>query len=99
MRDIVVPDAERIMRQDMLESGEKLTENITKNTKSTTRKDYKVGKMQIANETRRQKADTSLSDVERFDRWVTDYAESHNMSKLEVVQLALFRLGYKDFVR
>lgn len=94
-----MPDAERIMRQDMLESGEKLTENITKNTKSTTRKDYKVGKMQIANETRRQKADTSLSDVERFDRWVTDYAESHNMSKLEVVQLALFRLGYKDFVR
>ena len=42
--------------------------------------------MQIASETRRLKADTSLSDVERFDRWVTDYAESHNMSKLEVVQ-------------
>lgn len=55
--------------------------------------------MQIASETRRLKADTSLSDVERFDRWVTDYAESHNMSKLEVVQLALFRLGYEDFVK
>lgn len=55
--------------------------------------------MQISNKTRRAKADTSLSDIERFDRWVTDYAESHNMSKLEVVQLALFRLGYKDFVK
>lgn len=55
--------------------------------------------MQISNNTRRAKADTSLSDIERFDRWVTDYAEAHNMSKLEVVNLALFRLGYKDFVK
>ena len=99
MQDIVVLDAERTMKQNMLGSGEKLIENTTKNIKGITRKDYKVETMQIANETRRQKADTSLSDVERFDRWVTDYAESHNMSKLEVVQLALFRLGYKDFVR
>ena len=99
MQDIVVLDAERTTRQNILGSGEKLTENITKNIKGITRKDYKVGKMQIANETRRQKADTSLSDMERFDRWVTDYAESHNMSKLEVVQLALFKQGYKDFVK
>ena len=55
--------------------------------------------MEISNKTRKLKADTTLSDVERFDRWVTDYAESHNMSKLEVVQLALFRMGYKDFVK
>ena len=99
MQDIVVLDAERTTRQNILGSGEKLTENITKNIKGITRKDYKVETMQIANETRRQKADTSLSDVERYDRWVTDYAESHNMSKLEVVQLALFKQGYKDFVK
>lgn len=55
--------------------------------------------MEISNKTRKLKADTTLSDVERFDRWVTDYAEAHNMSKLEVVNLALFRLGYKDFVK
>lgn len=99
MQDIVVVDAERTTRQNILESGEKLTENITKNTKGITRKDCKVESMQISNKTRRAKADTSLSDVERYDRWVTDYAESHNMSKLEVVQLALFKQGYKDFVK
>ena len=54
--------------------------------------------MQISNEIRRAKADTSLSDVERFDRWVTDYAESHGMSKADVVNLALFRMGRTDFV-
>ena len=99
MQDIVVLDAERTTRQNILGSGEKLTENITKNIKGITRKDCKVEIMQISNKTRRAKADTSLSDVERYDRWVTDYAESHNMSKLEVVQLALFKQGYKDFVK
>lgn len=54
--------------------------------------------MQISNEVRRAKADTSLSDIERFDRWVTDYAESHGKTKEEVVNLALFRMGYKDFI-
>ena len=54
--------------------------------------------MQISNEIRRAKADTSLSDIERFDRWVTDYAESHGMSKADVVNLALFRMGRTDFV-
>ena len=54
--------------------------------------------MQISNEVRRAKADTSLSDVERFDRWVSDYAEAHGKTKEEVVALALFRLGYNEFV-
>ena len=99
MQDIVVLDAERTTRQNILGSGEKPTGNTIKSIKGITRKDCKVESMQISNKTRRAKADTSLSDMERFDRWVTDYAESHNMSKLEVVQLALFRLGYKDFVK
>lgn len=54
--------------------------------------------MQISNEVRRAKADTSLSDIERFDRWVSDYAEAHGKTKEEVVTLALFRLGYNEFV-
>lgn len=37
--------------------------------------------MQISNSVRRAKADTSLSDVERFDRWVSDYAEAHGKNK------------------
>ena len=53
--------------------------------------------MQISKEVRSAKADTSLSDVERFDRWVSDYAEAHGKTKEEVVTLALFRLGYNEF--
>lgn len=47
--------------------------------------------VQISNETRSKKY-SEYEEVDALNRWVTEYAEAHGMTKEEVIALALFRL-------
>lgn len=46
---------------------------------------------QISNETRNRKA-AAYKEKDALSRWVSEYAEAHNMTEEEVIALALFRL-------
>lgn len=47
---------------------------------------------QISNETRQSKYTDNHDKEAAFMRWVTEYAEAHDMTEDEVLDLALFNL-------